>query len=48
MAHRDYYNLGNLVGKQAKVLTQAYMQGLIDLVITVIVRIVDYINSTRK
>jgi len=35
-AHRDPYNVGTLAGKGAKLLVQAYMSGLVDLIITIV------------
>ena len=34
--HRDPYNVGAYTGKFAKILTQAYMSGLVDIIVNII------------
>jgi hypothetical protein len=41
VAHQDPYVFGHYAGKFAKLLTQAYMSGLIDLIIKIVYFFVD-------
>jgi hypothetical protein len=43
--HRDPYNVGAYSGKFAKILTQAYMSGLVDIIVNIILAITGQIDT---
>ncbi len=45
LKHRDPYNVGAYTGKFAKLLTQAYMSGLIDIIVNIVLAITGNISD---
>ena len=43
--HRDPYNYGTYAGKFAKLLTQAYMSGLVDIIVNLVLAITGHIDN---
>lgn len=45
LKHRDPYNVGAYAGKFAKLLTQAYMSGLVDIIVNIVLAITGNIDT---
>ena len=45
LKHRDPYNVGAYTGKFSKLLTQAYMSGLVDIIVNIILAITGNIQD---